>query len=216
MRDVSAEHTALAWAPLTSSPLRSGPCEARAIIKIRRSTWDSYYDVDLGAAAKGAGRHGRGSRSDVQMERYGARREFFTEFVSGSGIRSEDNVWEARTLRARERFGHTNMHRTRVAGATGARRQAWPGSALKQVPLERCIGSYASGPSEDSCRVCQSSALTKVIDLGEQYLQAVIRFRWGGKQLPLRKVPTSLVRCDPMWDEKVSGSLADGVHGSSG
>jgi hypothetical protein len=57
-----------------------------------------------------------------------------------------------------------------------------------------------------TCRVCGSSALTKVIDLGEQYLQG--SFVKPGRQLPpLRKVPTSLVRCDPMRDEKACGLL---------
>ena len=57
-----------------------------------------------------------------------------------------------------------------------------------------------------TCRVCQSSALTKVIDLGEQYLQGSF-VKPGRQQPPLRKVPTSLVRCDPMRDEKACGLL---------
>jgi SAM-dependent methyltransferase len=57
-----------------------------------------------------------------------------------------------------------------------------------------------------TCRVCGSSALTKVIDLGEQYLQG--SFVKPGKELPpMRKIPTSLVRCDPMKDEKACGLL---------
>jgi len=57
-----------------------------------------------------------------------------------------------------------------------------------------------------TCRVCGSSALTKVIDLGEQYLQG--SFIKPGKQMPpLRKIPTSLVRCDPTKDEKACGLL---------
>src|SRR5450432_2010018 len=57
-----------------------------------------------------------------------------------------------------------------------------------------------------TCRVCQSSALTKVIDLGEQYLQG--SFIKPGRQLPpMRKMPTSLVRCDPTRDEKACGLL---------
>jgi SAM-dependent methyltransferase len=57
-----------------------------------------------------------------------------------------------------------------------------------------------------TCRVCASSALTKVIDLGEQYLQG--SFVKPDRQLPpLRKIPTSLVRCDPMRDEGACGLL---------
>lgn len=57
-----------------------------------------------------------------------------------------------------------------------------------------------------TCRVCGSSALTKVIDLGEQYLQG--SFVKPGKDLPpMRKIPTSLVRCDPTKDEKACGLL---------
>ncbi|HEY2731181.1 MAG TPA: class I SAM-dependent methyltransferase, partial [Polyangia bacterium] len=52
-----------------------------------------------------------------------------------------------------------------------------------------------------TCRVCQSSSLTKVIDLGEQHLQG--SFLKPGRQVPpLRRVPTSLVRCNPELDEK--------------
>lgn len=58
----------------------------------------------------------------------------------------------------------------------------------------------------ETCRVCGSSALTKVIDLGEQYLQG--SFVKPGKELPpLRKIPTVLVRCDPMKDERACGLL---------
>ncbi|HVV53610.1 MAG TPA: class I SAM-dependent methyltransferase [Polyangia bacterium] len=57
-----------------------------------------------------------------------------------------------------------------------------------------------------TCRVCQSSALTKVIDLGEQHLQGSF-VKPGRQQPPLRRVPTSLVRCDPMRDEKACGLL---------
>jgi len=57
-----------------------------------------------------------------------------------------------------------------------------------------------------TCRVCGSSALTKVISLGEQYLQG--SFVKPGKELPpLRKIPASLLRCDPMKDEKACGLL---------
>lgn len=57
-----------------------------------------------------------------------------------------------------------------------------------------------------TCRVCGSSALTKVIDLGEQYLQGSF-IKPGKEEPPLRKISTSLVRCDPMRDEKACGLL---------
>lgn len=57
-----------------------------------------------------------------------------------------------------------------------------------------------------TCRVCGSPALTKVIELGEQYLQG--SFVKEGKELPpLRKIALSLVRCDPMRDENACGLL---------
>jgi len=57
-----------------------------------------------------------------------------------------------------------------------------------------------------TCRVCGSSALTKVIDLGEQNLQG--SFIKPGKQMPpTRKIATTLLRCDPMKDEKACGLL---------
>ncbi|HOV98705.1 MAG TPA: class I SAM-dependent methyltransferase [Bacteroidota bacterium] len=57
-----------------------------------------------------------------------------------------------------------------------------------------------------TCRVCGSSALTKVIDLGEQYLQG--SFVKPGKETPpMRKIPTTLVRCDPTKDEHACGLL---------
>lgn len=57
-----------------------------------------------------------------------------------------------------------------------------------------------------TCRVCQSTALTKVIDLGDQYLQG--SFVKPDRQLPpMRRMPTSLVRCDPTLDEKACGLL---------
>lgn len=57
-----------------------------------------------------------------------------------------------------------------------------------------------------SCRVCGSTALTRVINLGEQYLQG--SFVKPGKEAPpLRRIPLSLVRCDPTKDEKACGLL---------
>lgn len=57
-----------------------------------------------------------------------------------------------------------------------------------------------------TCRVCGSSALTKVIDLGEQYLQG--SFVKPGKEMPpMRKIPLSLLRCDSVRDERACGLL---------
>ncbi len=57
-----------------------------------------------------------------------------------------------------------------------------------------------------TCRVCGSSELTKVIDLGEQHLQG--SFVKPGKELPpSRKIPCTLVRCDPTKDEHACGLL---------
>lgn len=58
----------------------------------------------------------------------------------------------------------------------------------------------------NTCRACGSSALTKVIDLGEQYLQGSF-FKPGKEMPPMRRVPTILVRCDPTRDEKACGLL---------
>lgn len=58
----------------------------------------------------------------------------------------------------------------------------------------------------NTCRVCGSSALTPVITLGDQHLQG--SFVKPGKELPpYRKIPMSLVRCDPMRDENACGLL---------
>jgi len=58
----------------------------------------------------------------------------------------------------------------------------------------------------NTCRVCGSNALTPVINLGEQYLQG--SFVKPGKEMPpTRKISTSLVRCDPMRDQKACGLL---------
>jgi len=57
-----------------------------------------------------------------------------------------------------------------------------------------------------TCRVCGSPVLTPVIYLGEQYLQG--SFVKPGKEIPpTRKIPMSLVRCDPMRDERACGLL---------
>ncbi len=57
-----------------------------------------------------------------------------------------------------------------------------------------------------SCRVCGSQALTPVIDLGEQYLQGSF-VKPGKEPPPQRRIPLSLVRCDPKRDEKACGLL---------
>src|SRR6266404_9533437 len=58
----------------------------------------------------------------------------------------------------------------------------------------------------ETCRVCGSRALTKVIDLGEQYLQGSFN-KPGMQPPPMRKIGCTLVRCDPMRDEKACGLL---------
>ena len=57
-----------------------------------------------------------------------------------------------------------------------------------------------------TCRACGSPALTRVIDLGEQFLQGSF-LKPGRTPPPVRRIPTSLVRCDPMKDEKACGLL---------
>jgi 2-polyprenyl-3-methyl-5-hydroxy-6-metoxy-1,4-benzoquinol methylase len=57
-----------------------------------------------------------------------------------------------------------------------------------------------------TCRICGSSCLTPIINIGEQYLQG--SFVKEGKELPpLRKISTTLVRCDPTRDESACGLL---------
>jgi hypothetical protein len=61
-----------------------------------------------------------------------------------------------------------------------------------------------------SCRICGSLALTKVIDLGAQYLQG--SFIRKGRPMPaLRRIGTELVRCDPTRDEKACGLLQTAI-----
>jgi 2-polyprenyl-3-methyl-5-hydroxy-6-metoxy-1,4-benzoquinol methylase len=57
-----------------------------------------------------------------------------------------------------------------------------------------------------TCRVCGSSSLKKVIDLGPQYLQG--SFVKPGKEMPsTRKIDCTLVRCNPEEDENACGLL---------
>src|SRR6476469_4682208 len=58
----------------------------------------------------------------------------------------------------------------------------------------------------NSCRVCGSKSLKKVIDLGPQYLQG--SFVKPGKEMPsMRQIPCALVRCNPQEDENACGLL---------
>lgn len=57
-----------------------------------------------------------------------------------------------------------------------------------------------------TCRVCGSSSLTEVIDLGDQYLQGSF-IKSGQRMPPQRKIPTQLMRCDPTKDENACGLL---------
>jgi SAM-dependent methyltransferase len=58
----------------------------------------------------------------------------------------------------------------------------------------------------NTCRVCGSASLKKVIDLGPQYLQG--SFIKPGKEMPSnRKIDCSLVRCNPEEDENACGLL---------
>ena len=57
-----------------------------------------------------------------------------------------------------------------------------------------------------TCRVCGSSSIKKVIDLGPQYLQG--SFIKPGKEMPsTRKIDCTLVRCNPEKDENACGLL---------
>jgi len=61
-----------------------------------------------------------------------------------------------------------------------------------------------------TCRICKSTALTKVIDLGPQHLQG--SFVKPGKEEPSnREIATQLVRCDPTIEENACGLLQTAV-----
>ena len=61
-----------------------------------------------------------------------------------------------------------------------------------------------------TCRTCGSAALTKVIDLGEQFIQG--SFVKAGYEIPpMRKIPLQLVRCDPTRDQAACGLLQTSV-----
>jgi SAM-dependent methyltransferase len=57
-----------------------------------------------------------------------------------------------------------------------------------------------------TCRVCGSEALTPVINLGDQHLQGSF-VKLGKEVPPMRKIPLTLLRCDPTKDEKACGLL---------
>jgi len=57
-----------------------------------------------------------------------------------------------------------------------------------------------------TCRVCESSKLTPVIDLGDQHLQGSF-VKPGVLMPPRRKLPTKLVRCDVTKNENGCGLL---------
>lgn len=57
-----------------------------------------------------------------------------------------------------------------------------------------------------TCRVCGSASLTKVIELGDQHLQGSF-VKDGLPPPPQRRIPLTLVRCDPMRDETACGLL---------
>jgi SAM-dependent methyltransferase len=57
-----------------------------------------------------------------------------------------------------------------------------------------------------TCRVCGSSSLTPVINLGSQYLQGSF-VKAGHEPPPIRKIECKLVRCNPELDENACGLL---------
>lgn len=57
-----------------------------------------------------------------------------------------------------------------------------------------------------SCRICGSTSLRKVIDLGPQHLQGSF-VKPGDDMPPLRRISCVLVRCDPTADENACGLL---------
>lgn len=61
-----------------------------------------------------------------------------------------------------------------------------------------------------SCRACGSKAIHKVIDLGDQFIQGVF-IKPGEEDPPSRRIPLSLVRCDPTQDQNACGLLQTSV-----
>src|SRR5437762_12131366 len=61
-----------------------------------------------------------------------------------------------------------------------------------------------------TCRACGSGSLTKVIDLGEQFIQGSF-IKEGYETPPLRRIPLQLLRCDPTRDQAACGLLQTSV-----
>jgi SAM-dependent methyltransferase len=58
----------------------------------------------------------------------------------------------------------------------------------------------------NTCRICGSHCLTKVVDLGDQHLQGSF-IKPGKEAPPARRIPLQLVRCDCTRDERACGLL---------
>ncbi len=56
-----------------------------------------------------------------------------------------------------------------------------------------------------TCRLCGSSSLTPIVDLGPQVLASAFGTEKNKDRVPLRKVPLELVRCNPALDEHACG-----------
>jgi SAM-dependent methyltransferase len=56
-----------------------------------------------------------------------------------------------------------------------------------------------------TCRLCGSSSLTPIVDLGEQLLASTFVAKDKQDRIPTRKVPLELVRCNPQLDEQACG-----------
>lgn len=57
-----------------------------------------------------------------------------------------------------------------------------------------------------TCRACGSPSLTKVVELGNQHIQGAF-LKEGFDAPPMRRIPLTLVRCDPTLDEHACGLL---------
>ena len=56
-----------------------------------------------------------------------------------------------------------------------------------------------------TCRLCGSGSLTRILDLGPQMLASAFVSEENQEMVPLRKVPLELVRCNPELDEDACG-----------
>src|SRR5438552_14880530 len=61
-----------------------------------------------------------------------------------------------------------------------------------------------------SCRGCGSTALSPVIDLGEQFVQGAF-IKPGVEPPTTRRIPLRLIRCDPTRDQSACGLLQTSV-----